>query len=580
MSVFDIAIKLFIYIKKLDKKLMSSLALGFFILLVGIIAGAFTPIILRKIINSLDSEASLTLALMMLMVSHGIIWTINQISIPIVWLCSQAPADRIASMICQDIFSHVQRLPSSFFLTEDSRKPITAIERTFQTIPTIFSSLIIYCLPSLSELIIALCIFSYLYGFFYGCLLSCLVIAFVGCSIYVTFKVEKPDNIYHDNLDQLNHHISEAIFNHETIMLFACEEYENKKLEKYLKKFESASSKRSRLLDGVQAFQTVICGLILICFTSMSGYAVYKGTLKPGDFVLINSYLMQFMTPLTYLGYVYSSIYRGLSNLAQTFELQLIELPDYSKSKKIEIEDTSIEFKNISFDQSNRKGILKNISFTLPAKKKIALIGDSGSGKSTCIKLLLRLFESTKGEILIGNHSIKDIHPESLRKQIGIVPQEPSLFQGTLFENIAYGKINASEEEILNVIKKAELMPLVNRLPNGIYTSLSENAIQISGGEKQRLALARAILKDPKIFIFDEATSALDVHTEQEIFKNIREITENKTALFITHRLSMALLADIIIILKQGQIVEEGTHEELLKKKGLYHNLWKQQCEI
>lgn len=580
MNIIDVIIKLFSYIKQLDRKLKIRLCFAFLVLLIGITAGTLSPIILRHIINNLNQNDSLLLGILFLTIGYGIAWTINQVAVPIVWLLSQRPADRIASMICERIFAHIQKLPPMFFVTEDSRKPITSIERTFQTIPTIFSSLIIYCLPSASELIIAFCIFIYMYGFIYGLLLFSLIAAFVFASIYITIKVKPTDKQYHDNLDQLNHHISEAIFNHETIMLFACEEYENKKLHKHLHNFEEISTKRAILLDGIQAIQTCTCGFILGIFTVLSAYSVYNGTLKAGDFVLINSYLMQFMTPLTYLGYVYSSIYRGLSNLSQTFELEKLQIPTYPDAKYINLEKTDIEFNNINFEQQNRKGILKNISFTLPSEKKIALVGDSGSGKSTCIKLLLRLFEPSNGEIKIGGISLKNIHPESLRKQIGIVPQEPTLFQGSLLENIAYGKINSTEDEILDVIKKVQLKKLIERLPDGIYTSLSENAIQISGGEKQRIALARAILKDPKIFIFDEATSALDVHTEQEIFKNIEEITLNKTALFITHRLSMALLADIILVLKHGEIIEKGSHEELINKQGAYAKLWQEQCKI
>jgi ABC-type multidrug transport system fused ATPase/permease subunit len=580
MNILNVTIKLFSYIKQLNRPLKIRLNFAFLVLIIGISAGTFSPIILRHIINSLNMNDSLLYGIVFLAIAYGISWTINQVAVPVVWLLSQQPADRIASMICERVFSHIQKLSPMFFITEDSRKPITAIERTFQTIPNVFSSLIIYCLPSASEIIIAFCIFTYLYGIIYGLLLFSLVAAFILSSIYITIKVKSTDKKYHDNLDQLNHHISEAIFNHETIMLFACEEYENKKLHNFLENFEKISAKRALLLDGIQAIQTCICGLILAIFTGLSGYSVYQGTLQAGDFVLINSYLMQFMTPLTYLGYVYSSIYRGLSNLSQTFELENLPVTSYPDAKHIEVKDTTIEFNDVSFEQPNRKGILKKISFKLPAQKKIALVGDSGSGKSTCIKLLLRLFEPSSGEITLGGVSLKDIHPESLRKQIGMVPQEPTLFQGTLLENIAYGKLDATEDEIMNVIKKVHLDTLVERLPEGIYTSLSENAIQISGGEKQRLALARAILKDPKIFIFDEATSALDVHTEQEIFKNIEQITKDKSALFITHRLSMALLADIIVVIRQGEIIEQGSHKELMSKNGVYSKLWKEQCKI
>ncbi len=522
MQVMHIVKKLFQYTTKLPASLKWHLLGAFIILIIGVLSGSVAPIVLRNLINSLQSpQKPLLVSVLGLLVIYGISWTVNQIATPIVWLIFQKPAYKTASIICQDTFSYVLNLPAEFHMTQNSRKAITAIERTFQTIPYLFSNIIIYLIPSVTEIILAFFIFTYIYGIIYGLMLIALFSSFMFCAAYIAYKTDEPDEMYHEKLNQLTHHITETIFNFETIKFFSLEEHETHTMKSLLKDFEEISNIRAFQLDGIQTIQTLICGITVLIFSCLSGYAVYRGTLQPGDFVLINSYLMRFITPLTWLGYTLSEIYRGISNLKNTFELHKMKTLDYQDSKNITLEDTSILFENIHFEEEGKKKALQDISFVVPHKTTVALIEIPFSRRSLCAKLLLRIYEPSQGTISIGGIDIKLISPSSLRQHIGVIP--------------------------------------------------------LTAGKNKHNALQNSIEKNQKIIIFDETILEENALTTSDIDEEIEKIHYNKTCLIITNNLAHANNAHSIIIIKDGCIAEQGNHTTLMNHGGLYFHLWQQQ---
>jgi len=296
-----------------------------------------------------------------------------------------------------------------------------------------------------------------------------------------------------------------------------------------------------------------------------------------GDFVLINAFMMQLFIPLNFLGFVYREIKGSLANIENFFGLlqKAPKVTDIANAPALTINSATITFDNISFYYQKERPIIKNVSFSIPAGKKVAIVGDSGSGKSTLVKLLFRFYDVTQGDIRIDQQKITEVTQLSLRQQIGIVPQDTVLFNDSLLENVRYGRPNASDDEVNKAIELAYLSHFVASLPDGVNTMVGERGLKLSGGEKQRVAIARTILKNPAILVFDEATSSLDSRSEQAILTAIESVSKNRTSLVIAHRLSTIVNADNIIVLKQGEIVEQGTHQQLLTNQGNYYNMWK-----
>jgi len=310
----------------------------------------------------------------------------------------------------------------------------------------------------------------------------------------------------------------------------------------------------------------------------MSAYGIKNGDIDVGGFVVINAYMFQLYQPLNWLGSVYREIRQALTDMENMFSLLEVSTTSEDNLEDMpQSNDANIRFDKVSFDYDVRRTIIKNISFNVPNGKKVAIVGPTGAGKSTISRLLFKFYDPKAGNIFINDINISKISQSSLRKIIGVVPQDTVLFNDTIYYNIAYGNTDATKEEIISAAQNADIHDFVTTLPDGYETIVGERGLKLSGGEKQRVAIARTILKNPKIFFFDEATSALDTSTEKEIQKNLENVSKNKTTLIIAHRLSTAANADNIIVLDQGTIIEEGTHESLLLEKGKYFEMWEKQ---
>jgi ATP-binding cassette subfamily B (MDR/TAP) protein 7 len=374
----------------------------------------------------------------------------------------------------------------------------------------------------------------------------------------------------------------DSLINYETVKYFNNEKFEADRYDGVLKKYESASLKTNTSLALLNFGQNAIFSAALSGIMVLAAHEIIKGNMTVGDLVMVNGLLFQLSVPLGFLGSVYREVRQALIDMQTMFTLMTMDSAIKSKAHApylhVDSKTSNIRFENVSFEYAPGKEILKDLSFTIPPGKKIAIVGGSGSGKSTVVRLLYRFYEPTSGRILIGNQDIRDVELESLRRAISIVPQDSVLFHDTIKHNLHYGDLCATEEEVINSAKMAEIHDSIVKWPQGYETEVGERGLKLSGGEKQRVAIARAILKNSPILVFDEATSSLDSLTEHNILEALRRATQGRTSICIAHRLSTVMDADEILVLENGRVSETGSHEILLQNpNSLYSKLWKAQ---
>ena len=433
-------------------------------------------------------------------------------------------------------------------------------------------------MPTFFEIFLVSGILFYLYGPWY----AVVTLTTIGLYSYLTFQITEWRNEIRKRMNKADNEVStkmiDSLLNFETVKYFNNEAFEFNRLDKSLEDYELAANQSRHSLSLLNTAQTFIIMLGIIIMLVMSAFGIKNGDINVGGFVVINAYMLQLYQPLNFLGSVYREIRQSLTDMENMFSL--LEVSTVSKSDFDDMpqsDSAEIRFDNVSFDYDIRRTIINNISFKVPNGKKVAIVGPTGAGKSTISRLLFKFYDPKSGSIYINDTNINKISQESLRKIIGVVPQDTVLFNDTIYYNIAYGNTNATKEEVINAAKNADIHNFISILPDGYETIVGERGLKLSGGEKQRVAIARTILKNPKIFFFDEATSALDSSTEKEIQKNLENVSKDKTTLIIAHRLSTASNADNIIVLDKGVIIEEGNHDTLILKKGKYFEMWEKQ---
>ncbi|KAL1651004.1 Iron-sulfur clusters transporter atm1, mitochondrial [Didymella pomorum] len=373
----------------------------------------------------------------------------------------------------------------------------------------------------------------------------------------------------------------DSLINYEAVKYFNNEKYEVGRYNAALTAYEKASIKVATSLAFLNSGQNIIFSSALTAMMYLACNGVAQGNMTVGDLVMVNQLVFQLSVPLNFLGSMYRELRQSLLDMDTLFSLQKtnVAVQDKSDAKPLLLTKGEIKFENVSFGYRPDRPILKNLDLTIPAGKKIAVVGPSGCGKSTILRLLFRYYDVQEGRILIDGQDIRDVSLESLRKAIGVVPQDTPLFNNTIGHNIKYGNMEASDEQIVQAAKRAHVHDTISSFPDGYDTMVGERGMMISGGEKQRLAVSRLILKDPPLLFFDEATSALDTHTEQALLTHINSLVREKkrTSVFIAHRLRTIYDSDIIIVLRAGGVAEQGTHQELIDRDGLYSELWSAQ---
>ena len=478
-------------------------------------------------------------------------------------------------------FVHMHQLSLRFHLERKTGGLSRIIERGTKGIETIVRFTILNSLPTVVEFVLTAAIFWWGYGFSY------LFVTALTVWAYVWFTVRASDwrisirRSMNDSDTDANTKAIDSLLNFETVKYFGNEDMEARRFDASMARYEKSATEVWTSLGWLNFGQGVIFGIGSAVMLVMSGLAVQRGEQSIGDFVFVNAMLLQLAAPLNFIGFVYREIRQGLTDIEQMFDLLEVdaEIEDAPDAKELQIERGGIAFKDVHFHYDPDRPILKGISFEVPAGKTVAVVGPSGAGKSTISRLLYRFYDVQKGEICLDGQDIRTVTQKSLRHAIGMVPQDTVLFNDTIAYNIRYGRPAASDEEVSKAAEIAQIGTFIEALPEGFATKVGERGLKLSGGEKQRVAIARTILKAPPILILDEATSALDTTTEREIQTALDVVSKNRTTLIIAHRLSTVIGADEIIVLKGGEIAERGAHAELLAKNGLYAAMWDRQRE-
>ena len=546
------------------------------------IASVVTPLVLGASVNSLTELSSginlFMLVPIALIVGYGIAriisFTFSEVRDALFSKVSQNSIRQISL----NMFKHLHNLSLEFHLNRQTGALAKYIDRGTKGIDFLLRYVLFSTVPTFFEIFLVSGILFYLYGPWY----AVITLTTISFYFYLTFQITEWRNEFRKRMNKADNEVStkmvDSLLNFETVKYFNNEKFEFDRLDKSLEDYELAANQSRHSLSLLNIAQTFIITTGITLMLVMSAYGIKTGDIDVGGFVVINAYMLQLYQPLNWLGSVYREIRQSLTDMENMFSLLEISPTTQDVFGKMPQSDTAeIKFDNVSFDYNIRRTIIKNISFVVPNGKKIAIVGPTGAGKSTISRLLFKFYEPKAGVIYINNININKISQESLREIIGVVPQDTVLFNDTIYYNIAFGKTGASKEEVISAAKNADIHDFISILPDGYQTIVGERGLKLSGGEKQRVAIARTILKNPKIFFFDEATSALDTSTEKEIQKNLENISKNKTTLIIAHRLSTAANADQIIVLDKGVIIEQGTHESLLLHKGKYFEMWEKQ---
>jgi ABC-type transport system involved in Fe-S cluster assembly fused permease/ATPase subunit len=478
-------------------------------------------------------------------------------------------------------FVHMHRLSLRFHLERRTGGLSRVIERGTVGIETIVRHAILNSAPTLVEFALTAGIVWYQFSFWYV-----LVIA-VTVALYLWFTIKASDwrikirREMNDSDTDAHSKAVDSLLNFETVKYFGNETREAGRFDQSMARYEKAAVRTWTSLAWLNFGQTLIFSTGMAICMVMSARGVIAGTQTIGDFVLINALLMQLSIPLNFIGFIYREIVQGLTDIEAMFRLLDVapEVKDRPGAPPLVVSRGTVRFENVRFSYDPAREILKGITFDVPANATVAIVGPSGAGKSTVSRLLFRFYDVSEGRILIDGQDIRDVQQDSLRSAIGIVPQDTVLFNDTIGYNIRYGRWEAGEDEVREAARMAQVASFIEALPEGYDTPVGERGLKLSGGEKQRVAIARTILKGPPILILDEATSALDTATEQEIQSALETVSQNRTALVIAHRLSTVVNADSIIVLQDGTIAEQGTHGELIGRGGLYAAMWDRQRE-
>jgi len=478
-------------------------------------------------------------------------------------------------------FQHLHVLSLRFHMNRQTGGLSRIIERGVKGIEFLLSFMMFNILPTLLEIFMVCGILWSLFNFWYAFVTFLTISIFIGFTLVVTEWRLQYRRALNDRDTEANTKAIDSLLNYETVKYFGNEAHEARRFDKAMQAYETASVKSTVSLSYLNVGQGVVISLGLVIVMMMAGQGVVDGTMTLGDFVLVNSYLIQLYLPLNFLGFVYRQIRQSLTDMEAMFRVLDIEteVSDRPDAPPLALNGGTVEFDHVDFGYDPRRPILRDVSFIVPAGKTVAIVGPSGAGKSTISRLLFRFYDVNRGTIRIDGQDIAAVTQESLRASIGIVPQDTVLFNDSIYYNILYGRPGAATSEVESAARLARIHDFITALPDGYKSNVGERGLKLSGGEKQRVAIARTILKSPAILLFDEATSALDTHTEKEIQESLREVSSNRTSLQIAHRLSTVIDADEILVLEAGQISERGRHTELLARNGAYAAMWRKQQE-
>ena len=554
------------------------IALGLLVLAKG--TNVVVPIFYKYAVDALSAETGAVLAVPVgLLVAYGLTRVMAQAFGEVRDAVFAKVAQRSIRLAGLSAFRHLHRLSLRFHLDRKTGGVSRAIERGTKGIEFVLAFMVFNILPTLLEILLVCGVLWALYTVWFALVTLVTIGGYIGWTLAVTEWRTKFRRTMNENDSEASTKAIDSLLNFETVKYFGNEDHEARRFDVALKGYEQAAVKSRTSLTLLNIGQGAIIAAGLTAVMIMAGSGVAAGAMTIGDFVLVNAYLIQLYLPLNFLGFVYREIKRSLTDMEAMFALlgEAPEIGDAADAGPVRITGGRVEFEDVSFSYDPRRPVLKGVSFTVPAGKTLAIVGPSGSGKSTISRILFRFYDVDAGRVLIDGQDIRQVTQQSLRAAIGMVPQDTVLFNDTIYYNIAYGNPAASPAEVEEAARLARVHDFVMGLPDGYQTAVGERGLKLSGGEKQRVAIARTILKGPSILLFDEATSALDSRTEREIQDSLNAVSADRTTLIIAHRLSTVVDADEIVVLDEGRIVERGGHAQLLAARGGYADMWARQ---
>jgi ABC-type transport system involved in Fe-S cluster assembly fused permease/ATPase subunit len=547
------------------------------------VANVGVPMVLKQLIDALTISPNSPHALLVLplaaLVAYGALRLSTTVFTELREFLFARVTQRAVRTIALRVFRHLHALSLRFHLNRQTGGMTRDIERGTRGVGSLISYTLFNILPTLVEITLVLGYLVLNYDIWFSAITAVALVSYIAFTIIVTDWRTHFRRTMNDLDSKANTKAIDSLINYETVKYFGNEDYEAKRYDEGLKSFESAAVKSQTSLSLLNTGQSLIIATAVTLILWRATEGVIAGTMTLGDLVLVNAFMIQLYIPLNFLGVIYREIKQSLADMERLFALldQNREVADSEGAQALQAKGARVVFSHVDFSYEAKRQILFDVDFTIAAGTTTAVVGHSGSGKSTMSRLLFRFYDVNGGGITIDGQDIRHVTQESLRKSIGIVPQDTVLFNDTIEYNIAYGKPGASKADIVAAARAASIHDFIETLPDGYATMVGERGLKLSGGEKQRVAIARTLLKNPAILIFDEATSALDSKAEQAIQKELKEIARDRTTLVIAHRLSTVADAQQILVLDHGRIVERGTHQSLLAANGLYAQMWERQ---
>lgn len=565
-----------------DVELRARVVIAMVLLVAAKVATVAIPAVFGRVVDTLEAGVSaggVATVPVALLIGYGLLRVGQQGFAELRDFVFAKVGQRAIRRIALMIFQHLHGLALRFHMDRQTGGLSRAIERGIKGIDFLLRFMLFSILPTLVEIALVCGILWSLFGFVFS------AITFVTVSIYVFFTLVftewrlKFRRAMNDSDSEANTKAIDSLLNFETVKYFGNEDHEARRYDVSMQRYEKAAVKSLTTLSLLNVGQGVIMAVGMTALLLLSASRVSEGSMSLGEFTAVNLYMMQLFQPLNFLGFVYREIKQSLVDMEQMFGLleENREVEDPPEALPVSVTNGVVRFEHVSFRYDPRKSVLRDVDFEVPSGNTVAIVGASGAGKSTISRLLFRFYDVEDGRITIDGQDIREVTQSSVRAAIGIVPQDTVLFNDSIFYNIQYGRPDASPAEVEDAARLAQVHDFVMALPDGYNTRVGERGLKLSGGEKQRVAIARTILKAPKILLFDEATSALDTHTEREIQAALEQVSADRTTLVIAHRLSTVVNADEIIVLDDGVIVERGRHDALLEQGGMYADLWQRQ---
>jgi ATP-binding cassette subfamily B protein len=543
------------------------------------LASVAVPLVLKEIVDALDQPRAMLVLPVLLLVGYGGLRLCSTLFGELRDAVFAKVTQRAIRRVAIRVFGHLHALSLRFHLERQTGGVSRDIERGTRGISFLLNFMLFNILPTLLEIGLVAAILLSKYDIWFSVIIFVTLVAYVAFTLFITEWRMIFRRTMNDMDSKANTRAIDSLLNYETVKYFGNESWEAGRYDEHMQKWEVAAVSNQTSLAALNAGQSAIIAIGVTLLMLLAADGVVNGSMSLGDLVLVNAFMLQLYMPLHFLGFVYREIKHSLADMEKMFSLlaENEEIKDKPGVNDLITGKGAIRFDRVSFSYEPNRQILFDVSFEIPAGCTVAVVGQSGSGKSTLARLLFRFYDVSEGRILINDQDIRDITQKSLRSAIGIVPQDTVLFNDSIYYNIAYGRPDATREEVFEAAKSAHIHTFIEGLPDQYETTVGERGLKLSGGEKQRVAIARAILKDPRILIFDEATSALDSKSEKIIQSELKRIAANRTTLTIAHRLSTIADADQILVMDGGSIIERGTHRELLASNGSYAHMWELQ---